>query len=82
MTDRLENYFPGLEGVYVNESGMSFVDGQQGKLYYCGYSIEDLAANCNFEHVAFLLLYKRLPTRGELETFKEDLIRERYLIRT
>ncbi|MCB1163366.1 MAG: citrate/2-methylcitrate synthase [Candidatus Krumholzibacteriia bacterium] len=79
MTDRLENYFPGLEGVYVNESGMSFVDGQQGKLYYCGYSIEDLAANCNFEHVAFLLLYKRLPTRGELETFKEDLIRERYL---
>lgn len=79
MTGKLENYFPGLEGVYVNESGLSFVNGQEGKLYYCGYAIEDLVAHCNFEHLAYLLLYKRLPTRGELEIFKEQLIAERYL---
>jgi citrate synthase len=79
MTDALQNYFPGLDGVYINESGMSYVDGQAGKLYYCGYAIEDLAAHCNFEHVAFLLLNKRLPSRKELERFKDDLIRERYL---
>ena len=79
MTDAPPSFVPGLEGIYVNETGMSFVDGQAGKLFYCGYAIEDLAAHCNFEHVAFLLLYKRLPSRKELERFKEDLIRERYL---
>ena len=79
MTDKLENFYPGLEGVYVNQSGMSYVDGQGGKLYYCGYTIEDLVENCNFEHLAYLLLYKRLPTRGELDAFKEELIKERYL---
>ncbi len=79
MTDKLENYYPGLEGVYVNQSGMSYVDGQGGKLYYCGYTIEDLVENCNFEHLAYLLLYKRLPTKGELDQFKEELIKERYL---
>ncbi len=79
MSDKIENYYPGLEGVQVNDSGLSFVDGMGGKLYYCGYTIEDLVANCSFEHVAYLLLYKRLPTRKELDGFKEDLVRERYL---
>ena len=77
MSEKLENYFPGLEGVHVNESGMSFVDGLGGKLYYCGYAIEDLAANCNFESVAYLLLRNELPSRAELDAFKEDLTAER-----
>lgn len=79
MGDVVQNYFPGLEGVFVNETGMSSVDGINGRLYYCGYKIEDLAANCNFEHVAYLLLHKELPTRKQLARFKDDLIRERYL---
>ena len=34
----------GLEGVVVAESEISFVDGQEGRLIYRGYSIEELAA--------------------------------------
>ncbi len=79
MTKNLQNYFPGLEGVHVNTSSLSFVDGQGGKLYYCGYTIEDLVAYCNFEQVAYLLMYGQLPSRGELEEFKAELVRERYL---
>ncbi|MEM3313116.1 MAG: citrate/2-methylcitrate synthase [Thermoplasmatales archaeon] len=42
MTEKpIINY--GLEGVYVDESSISLVDGLNGKLWYRGYSIEDLA---------------------------------------
>ena len=76
---KIENYFPGLEGVYVNTTSLSYVDGLAGKLYYCGYTIEDLAENCDFEHVAYLLLHGRLPSQSELYKFKAELIEERYL---
>lgn len=80
MSDKkIENYYPGLEGVHVNTTGLSYVDGAAGKLYYCGYTIEDLVEHCDFEHVAYLLLYGYLPTQPELFKFKADLIEERYL---
>jgi citrate synthase len=79
MADQRKNYFPGLEGVMVNESGLSFVNGAEGKLHYCGYGIEDLARHCCFEEVAYLLIYRDLPTAAELEAFREKLVAERYL---
>lgn len=48
---------------------------KEGKLYYRGYDIEDLVANCEkenrfgFEEVAYLLLFGELPTAKKLETF-------------
>jgi len=63
----------GLEGVYVDESSVSLVDGQNGKLWYRGYAIEDLADKSNFEEVAYLLIYGKLPTRSELESFRSEL---------
>ena len=79
MAKLRENYFPGLEGVMVNESSLSFVNGAEGKLYYCGYTIEELAKNCCFEEVAYLLIYGDLPKASELQAFKEKLVAERYL---
>ncbi len=79
MAGLRENYFPGLEGVMVNESALSFVNGAEGKLFYCGYGIEELASNCSFEEVAYLLIYRELPTASELEAFKAKLVAERYL---
>ena len=35
-------YAKGLEGVIAAESGISRVDGEHGKLYYLGYSVNDL----------------------------------------
>jgi len=63
----------GLEGVYVNESSICKVDGQNGKLWYRGYKIEDLAKYSNFEEVSYLLLYGKLPTKENLEKFQEKL---------
>ncbi len=72
-------FSPGLEGVTINRSGLSLVNGQEGKLYYRGYSIEDLAENCNFSEVAYLLLFGDLPTRQQYLDFYQELLRERYL---
>jgi citrate synthase len=63
----------GLEGIYVDESAISKVDGQNGKLWYRGYSIEDLAEKSNFEEVSYLLIYGKLPTKTEYEEFVTKL---------
>jgi len=69
--------FPkGLEGVVVNYTALSKVDGVNGKLYYCGYPIEDVVEHCNFERATFLLLNKRLPAPEELEEFTYLLRKE------
>ncbi len=63
-------YSKGLEGVIADETTICQIDGQKGKLYYRGYSIEDLAGSCDYEEVVFLLLFQRLPTAEELEKWR------------
>src|ERR1043166_3133439 len=41
-------------------SRITFLDGDRGILRYRGYSIEDLATNCEFLEVAHLLIYGEL----------------------
>jgi citrate synthase len=60
----------GLEGIYVSETRLSYIDGINSKLYYAGYKIEDLVAFSSYEEVAFLLYYYRLPKREEFELFR------------
>jgi citrate synthase len=62
-------YAKGLEGVIAAETTISQVDGEKGKLYYRGYSIEDLEVHASYEEVAHLLLYEKLPTASELAAF-------------
>ncbi|MBD3420390.1 MAG: citrate synthase [Chitinivibrionales bacterium] len=64
-----QTYAKGLEGVVAAESDICQIDGAAGKLYYRGYSLEDLAAHSSFEEVTYLLLYEKLPTEGELSAF-------------
>ena len=72
MTEKpVINY--GLEGVYVDESAISKVDGQNGKLWYRGYSIESLAEQSNFEEVCYLLLNGKLPSKAEYDEFSRKL---------
>ncbi len=63
----------GLEGVIAAESKISKIDGENGKLYYLGYSINDLVEHCDFEEVVYLLLYWKLPTKTELESFRRKM---------
>lgn len=68
-----ETYAKGLEGVVAAESNICKIDGAGGKLYYRGYSIEDLAENCTFEEVTYLLLYEGLPTPAQLSDFSSRM---------
>ena len=70
-------YAKGLEGVVAAESEICQIDGQNGKLYYRGFSIDDLAEFSSFEEVTYLLLYEKLPTAPELSEFTERMRSQR-----
>ncbi len=63
----------GLDNVYVTESKICFIDGDASKLFYRGYSIEDLAAHSTFEETAYLLIFGRLPTKIQLQEFVKKI---------
>ncbi|MDR5673282.1 citrate synthase [Halalkaliarchaeum sp. AArc-GB] len=67
----------GLEGVVVDRSELSDIDGDAGRLIYRGYEIEDLATGASFEEVLHLLWHGELPDRDELEAFVEPMAQER-----
>jgi len=63
----------GLEGVPVTQSSISFVDGQHGILEYRGIPIYELAEKSTFLETAYLLIWKELPTKEELEAFENEI---------
>jgi citrate synthase len=67
----------GLVGVYIDESLISYIDGEKGELYYRGYPIETLVNNSSFEEVSYLLIYGKLPTKSQLKEHRDLLIKER-----
>lgn len=68
----------GLAGVVAGESAICTV-GQGNGLNYRGYNINDLAQNCEFEEVAYLLCFDELPNKNELDNFKISLQENRAL---
>jgi citrate synthase len=73
-------YKKGLEGVVAAESQICKIDGKNGKLYYRGYSIDDLVENCTFEEVTYLLLYEKLPNSVQLEEFSQKMRKSREIV--
>jgi len=63
----------GLENVVVAQSSRSSVDGDNGRLIYAGYRIQDLARNATFEEVAYLLWNGELPTGEALDRLDQEL---------
>ena len=57
------------------KSAICFINGEKGILHYRGYPIEDLAQNCSFPEVAYLVIYGDLPNKEQLEKFESDLRR-------
>ena len=72
-----------LDEGYMNTgsttSEITFLDGEKGILRYRGYPIEQLAPNCDFIEVAYLLIYGELPTASQLEDFRGKLRRHTML---
>ncbi len=75
----MAEFAKGLEGVIAAESRICKIDGEQGRLYYMGYSITDLVEHCTFEEVTYLLLYGELPTREQLAVFSAKMRNAREL---
>jgi 2-methylcitrate synthase len=62
-----------LSGVPAGHTVLCSVGPKGNDLHYRGYDILDLAAQCEFEEVAYLLLYGKLPTAAELSAYKAHL---------
>jgi citrate synthase len=71
MTQIPETANKGLEGVIACTTEISTI--HDVTLLYRGYTIEDLAANCGFEEVVYLLWNGTLPNKTQLENFKKEL---------
>ncbi|KHO19588.1 citrate synthase [Mycolicibacterium setense] len=61
----------GLAGVVVDTTAISKVVPETNTLTYRGYPVQDLAAHCSFEQVAYLLWHSELPTDQELALFTQ-----------
>lgn len=68
-----------LSGVPAGDTALSTVGRSGNDLHYRGYDIKDLAENCEFEEVAYLILYGELPDRSALSEYKVKLAKYRAL---
>ena len=75
----VEQVHKGLEGVTVTESDLSYIDGEEGRLVYRGYDIDDLAEHASYEEVLHLLWHGYLPDETELAAFEERMREERHV---
>src|SRR3990167_10887721 len=71
-----QNHFtfdPGFYATAACESKITYIDGDKGVLLYRGYSIDQLAAKCDYIDVCYLLVYGELPSKTEKKTFEEKI---------
>jgi citrate synthase len=69
----------GLDGVVAATTRLSDVQGDVGRLIYCGYDINELAGKVTYEEVIHLLHHDHLPNRTELDELKGLLGQKRDL---
>ncbi|MFT6220775.1 MAG: 2-methylcitrate synthase [Candidatus Endobugula sp.] len=63
----------GLRGQVAGQTALCTVGTQGSGLNYRGYDVDDLADNCQFEEVAYLILKGELPNQAELDAYKTTL---------
>lgn len=67
-------YDPGFLSTASCSSGITFINGDEGLLYYRGYPIEQLAQHCDFMEVSYLLINGELPNPEQKKQFTETII--------
>ena len=60
----------GLAGVIVDTTTVSSVNPETNSLLFRGYPVQELAARCTYEEVAYLLLHGELPASDQLVAFE------------
>ncbi|KLL09936.1 hypothetical protein BL254_15090 [Protofrankia sp. BMG5.30] len=69
MTTTEPSVRKGLAGVVVDTTAVSMVRPETSSLTYRGYPVQQLAAECSFEEVAYLIWHGELPTTEQLRGF-------------
>lgn len=69
----------GLAGVVVDTTAISNVVPELNSLTYRGYAVQDLAAVCSFEEVAYLIWHGDLPEADALQQFRDEQATRREL---
>jgi citrate synthase len=64
---------PGFMSTSSCESKITFIDGDKGELRHRGYTIQDLAQNCDYLDVVHLLFYGDLPNEIEKADFRHSI---------
>jgi len=62
-----------LSGVPAGNTALCTVGRSGNDLHYRGYDIKDIAGQCEFEEVAYLLVHEKMPSRSELSRYKDKL---------
>ena len=62
-----------LSGTPAGNTALCTVGHSGNDLHYRGYDIKDLAAHCEYEEVAHLLVHGKLPNAAELAEYKAKL---------
>ena len=79
MTSPANSPQSGLRDAVVGDTRLSSIDGDAGKLTYCGFDIADLAQRSTFEEIAYLLWHHALPAGDNLTAFRRSLSERRAL---
>jgi citrate synthase len=72
-------YDPGFLSTASCNSAITYIDGDKGELLYRGYPIEQLAVNCDFLEVCYLLLKGELPNEQQKTEFT-DLVTKHTMV--
>src|SRR5574343_499018 len=69
----LFTYDSGFLSTASCQSKVTYIDGDKGELLYRGYPIEQLAEQCNFLEVAYLLKNGELPNKAQKDAFEDNI---------
>ncbi|MGB3426074.1 MAG: citrate synthase [Castellaniella sp.] len=72
-------YDPGFMATAACESAITYIDGDKGQLLYRGYPIDQLATNCDFLSVAYLIMNGELPSPDQKRDF-DNLVTHHTLV--
>ncbi len=60
-----QTYGRGMENLVAGETAIGKIDGVNGKLWFRGYDIEELAKHSSFDEVSYLVIHGELPTPSQ-----------------
>jgi citrate synthase len=72
-------YDPAFTNTASCQSSITYIDGDKGILRYRGYDIAELAENCNFLQVAYLVVHGELPTPAEEKQWIYEINRRMFV---